>query len=70
MLGIFALAAGNQTIRVIQVNYGDARVKLRRYRDVEAPLTVGYAILTENKPPAYAERVENARRDLAAVYTR
>jgi tetratricopeptide (TPR) repeat protein len=59
---------GNPSVGVVQVKFGRALVLLKRYRDAEAPLTAGYAILAP-KPSVFQERLEQARKDLVTVYT-
>jgi uncharacterized protein HemY len=59
---------GNVSVGVVEVSLGQALLRQKKYGDAESHLVAGYAILTE-QPGAFAARLEQARADLATVYT-
>jgi serine/threonine-protein kinase len=61
------LPPGHATTAIAQVALGHVLVLEGRYKDAESPLLAGYGVLAKDPGPQ-AERIRNARTDLAAVY--
>jgi serine/threonine-protein kinase len=59
--------AGDALIGLADAGWGRALLREKRYVEAEKQLAAGYAILTKQAHPP-AERMREARQDLAAVY--
>jgi serine/threonine-protein kinase len=60
--------AGNVSVGVTEISLGRVLLREKRYGEAEKYLTSGYAILM-TRPSAFPARVQEAREDLATVYS-
>jgi len=61
------LPPGHMNTAIAEVRLGHVLVLERRYKDAEGPLVTGYNGLTK-LPGSQANRIQNAQKDLVAVY--